>query len=88
MQARMPRYIHKPLQVLWFDINEIMIIVMFYLAAMSFGGLMWLILIGGPVLFIPYKRKQSRGYFQHVLYQVGFVELAGYPVPAANQFRE
>lgn len=84
----MPRYIHKPLQILWFDVNEVIIIVMFYLASMTFGGLMWLLLIVGPALFIPYKRKQSRGYFQHLLYKAGFVQLTGYPLPITSKFKE
>lgn len=86
--VRMPRYLHKPLQILWFDINEVICIVVFYIAAMSFGGLMWLLLIIGPAIFIPYKRKQPRGYFQHVLYQAGYAELAGYPIPMSDKFHE
>lgn len=88
MKARMPKYLHKPLQILWFDVHEVTALVGFYVAAMTFGGLMWLILIVGPALFIPYKRKQPRGYFQHLIYKAGFAELHGYPLPMADKFWE
>ncbi|WP_339145180.1 hypothetical protein [Pseudoalteromonas galatheae] len=88
MKERMPRYIHKPLQILWFDVNEVVILVIFYLAAMTFGGLMWLTLIIGPALIIPYKRKQPRGFFQHAMYLLGYAKLWGYPLPVSKKFKE
>ena len=87
-RIRMPKYLHKPLQILWFDVNEIIIIVICYLMAMTFGGISWFILIIGPLMLIPYKRKKPRGYFQHVLIQLGFSKLIGYPIPVSKKFRE
>lgn len=88
MKERMPRYLHKPIQILWFDANEVLILVVFYMIAMTFGGLAWLTLIAGPAIIIPYKRKQPRGYFSHALYCAGFAKLNGYPIPLSKTFRE
>ncbi len=88
MKERMAAYLHKPLQILWFDANELMVIVLGYLAAMSFGGLAWLLMIIVPSILIPFNRKKPRGYLLHLVYRMGFSKLQGYPLPTANKFEE
>ncbi len=88
MEERMTKYLHLPLQILWFDSGEITVIVVCYLIAMIFGGLTWLVLLIGPLVLIRYKRRKGRGFFQHLLYQLGYAELIGYPLPTAKRFYE
>jgi len=88
MEEKMPEYLHLPLQILWFDTPEIVVIVMFYLLTMIFGGLTWLLLLVGPYFLIRFKRSKERGYFQHLLYQFGYAQIKGYPLPTANKFYE
>jgi len=88
MKERMPKYLHKPLQILWFDVNEIVMIVIFYMFAMMFGGLAWFLVILGPLILIPFKRKQPRGYIQHVICYLGYSKMIGYPLPVSKRFRE
>lgn len=87
-QQRVPQYLHLPIQVLWFDANEIALIVMFYLAAMMFGGVFWIALFFGPAVLIPIKRRQARGFFSHLMLAFGFKKLKGYPLPTSNWFAE
>lgn len=88
MDERFPQYLHLPLQVLWFDTTELFIMLCFYLAALLVGGIAWVGVIAGPVVLISYKRKQARGYFQHLLYSYGYSSIQGYPLPTAEEFHE
>lgn len=88
MEERMPEYLHLPIQILWFDTGEVAVIVVFYLMAMMFGGLMWIVLLIGPFTLIRYKRSKERGFFQHLIYQFGYAKIKGYPLPTANHFYE
>ena len=88
MDERMPEYLHLPLQVLWFDTPEITMIAMLYIMAALFGGIAWFFLFVGPILVIPYKRAQPRGYFSHLLYVFGWSRLAGYPPYTLTRFAE
>jgi hypothetical protein len=88
MEERMPVYMHLPLQVLWFDTSEVTVIIVFYLAAMIFGGVMWYLLIIGPYALISFTRSQARGYIKHLMYVFGWTNIVGYPNPSAMRFCE
>lgn len=81
------RYIHQPVQILWFDQHEIMIFIFCYLFAMMGGGIFWCSLLLAPV-FVWFKRKQNRGYFNQLIYFYGFRKLSGYPDPSEKRFNE
>jgi hypothetical protein len=87
-KVRVPQYLHLPLQILWFDTEEISVIVIFYLMAIIFGGFAWLFVVLGPCCYINIKNKQPRGYLLHTLYRLGFAQLKGYPGPQAKEFYE
>lgn len=88
MEERMPVYLHLPLQILWFDLSEMGAIVVFYIAALIFGGIMWIALFLGPYILITITRAQPRGYMKHLMYLTGWASLPGYPPPSAKRFRE
>lgn len=88
MKERMPQYLHLPLQILWFDVEELMVIVVLYVMSLVFGGFMWFGLVIGPYLFMQAKRKYQRGFLRHLLYQGGIYTLEGYPGPYDNEFYE
>lgn len=88
-RVRVPRYLHKPIQILWFDVEDIALIVVMYV--------LWLVIdrwwILPAVVLVPYwfrelKLRKPRGYLRHLLYQFGFERLRGYPPPASREFRE
>ncbi|MFO1259326.1 MAG: hypothetical protein U1E78_13085 [Gammaproteobacteria bacterium] len=87
-EERMAKYLHLPLQILWFDSNEVALIFILYIMALCFGGLMWVALVVLPFPLIRQKRQMSRGYFQHTIYQLGWMDLKGYPVSSARTFYE
>ena len=88
MEERMPLYMHLPLQILWFEATEMMAITLFYIAAMIFGGMMWILLFVGPYLLITVTRSQPRGYMKHLIYNLGWSHMPGYPTPSATRFKE
>ncbi len=87
-EVRLPQYLHLPRQLLWFDIIEAGMIIVFYLLGLVFGGVFYILAVAGPVFLIPYKRRRPRGYFSHVLYDLGQVGIKGYPPPTAAVFHE
>ena len=88
MEERVPAYLHRPLQVLWFDTHELAVIGCFYLIAAVFGGYTWALLLVGPALVIPYKRGRARGFFAHFLFEQGLMDFPGYPIATMKSFRE
>ena len=87
-ESRMPEYLHLPIQVMWFDANELTFLVMLYLSASLLGGWAWLLMLILPFPVLSYKRKQARGFFTHFLYKLGFLKFQFYPDSSANLFRE
>ncbi len=89
MQSRIPRYLHQPPQLLWFQPDDIGLAVIFYF--------MWLlidhsiILLAMPVAVYTYmntKEKMPRGYLKHVAYSLGFWASKYYPSPAVKVHHE
>jgi len=88
MEEKLPEYLHRPLQVLWFDTHELAVFGVCYIIATIFGGMSWFLLIVGPVLVIPYKREKPRGFFAHFLFEQGLMDFPGYPIATMKSFRE
>lgn len=89
MDAKLTQYLHLPLQFMWFDTNELVIIISFYLIALIMGSWPWwvLLLVGSPYV-IKFKRKQNRGFFFQTMYFYGFIKFNGYPDPSEEEFLE
>ncbi len=87
-KAKVPQYLHLPVQVLWFDMEEVMVITLLYVVAVIFGGWTWLALFVGPFYYMQVKRRKPRGFLRHFLYQVGIYQLDGYPPPYSRRFYE
>ena len=87
-EVRLGQYLHLPRQILWFDIVEAGMIVIFYILALVFGGFFYVLMFMGPFFLISYKRGKPRGFFLHLLYDFGLVEIKGYPPPTALTFHE
>jgi len=87
-KVRLPQYLHLPMQFLWFDTEELTVIVFFYVFALLFGGGFWLAVLIGPYLYMHVKRNKPRGFLRHLIYVAGFSGMKGYPPPQATQFHE
>lgn len=86
-----PQYLSAPLQVLWFESDDIGMMFLFWFIIMVVLDLSikFLPLVGvGAWLYISTKKNKPRGFFRHVLYQFGFISLRNYPAYLENIFHE
>ncbi len=88
MKARVPQYLHKPPQLLWFDTQEVFILAMAYLGVVTLKGFSWIAVIALAWFAIHVKRRKPRGYILHLFYRAGLFRLKGYPLPTAGAFHE
>lgn len=89
MWARVPRYLHLPIQILWFDVEDLGLIVVCYTLAMIVDS--WYaapIVVLVPYLFRTAKADKPRGFLRHALYAYGFQPLRRYPSPQVREFFE
>ena len=88
MKRKFPQYLSSPLQVLFWDSDELCIIMMCFTIALLFGSVFWLLLIAGPWTYSHLKKKYPRGYLRHVLYFIGVIEIKNYPDYFQDVFSE
>jgi hypothetical protein len=78
-----------PIQVLWFDMEDIAVLLMMYVLWMVMDKIWLLPLVGlVPYLFHNVKAGKPRGFMRHVLYEFGFAKLDGYPPAQVIKFEE
>lgn len=87
-QKDFPQYLNKPIQVLWFELDELTIFIFTLTFALIYGGVVWLIFIAIQWLYTRTKRRNARGFLKHVLYMVGLVEMKNYPEYFEKEFHE
>ncbi|MFZ5571296.1 MAG: type IV conjugative transfer system protein TraL [Thermodesulfobacteriota bacterium] len=88
MAERFPQYLSAPVQVLWFETDELAMIVFFFLAASVLHGVLWILCFVGPLLYSRLKVKYPSGFLKHMLYFSGIKRLNQYPDAFANTFSE
>lgn len=87
-ETRFPQYLSSPIQVLWFESDELGVILFAVTIASICKGWSWLLVIAIPFLYSHYKFKYPRGFFKHMLYISGLKELHGYPTIFHKEFLE
>jgi len=88
VDERLPQYLHKPVQILWFDAQEFILMMSTIFVAMIVGGLVGWGVIGALLLFIPWKRTKPRGFVPHLAWRWGLVRFRYYPGPTQTRFFE
>jgi type IV conjugative transfer system protein TraL len=86
--VRCPRYLHKPIQVLWWEADEFVIVMIFFTLALIFGYVFWLFLFAGPYIYTKFKRKYPRGFFKHLFWFSGVIKMKHYPSFFEKEFLE
>jgi len=86
--TRFPQYLSSPIQVLWFETDELGIIMLCFLLAEILNGWFWLLLIIGPFIYSRSKLKYPRGFLKHMLYLSGIKGLHNYPSTFEKTFVE
>jgi len=74
-----PKYLNRPVQVLWWEADEFAIVVIFFTLALMFGYVFWLFLFLGPYIYSKLKKKNPRGFFKHLLWFLGLIKIDHYP---------
>lgn len=87
-QKLFPQYLSKPIQVLWFEIDELVIFLFTLTVALIYGGITWLLFVASQVLYTRTKRKNARGFLKHILYMLGLLDMKNYPEYFEKEFHE
>jgi len=83
-----PQYLSKPIQVLWFETDELILFVFTLTLALIYGKIMWLIFLLTQYFYTRTKRLKPRGFLKHILYMLGLIKLKNYPDYFEREFHE
>lgn len=87
--TRFPSYLSNQLQILWWELDEVAIILVFFtLVIISGGWVNFICLIVLPYLYGKAKRAATKGFFKHIIYFSGLGKLDGYPSFFEKKFVE
>lgn len=80
MRVRIPRYLHLPVQILIFDMEDIGVIAaMYFLWLMVDNWVVLVLLVVVPMIFKSVKSRMPRGFLKHSAYRLGFLTTKDYP---------
>lgn len=85
---RFPQYLSRPIQILWFETDELVLGLFTLTLALIYGNIMWPVFFVSQFLYTRTKRKNSRGFLKHLLYALGFLNIKGYPAYFEREFHE
>jgi hypothetical protein len=85
---KFPQYLSKPFQVLWFEVDELVLFLFFLTLSLLYGKLMWIVFLISQYSYTKTKRSQARGFLKHVLYVFGLVKMNHYPDYFQQEFHE
>ena len=88
-KQRLSRYLHEVPFVIWLDVQEwalIIVCYIFWIAEPSIAKFLFGLAV--PMLLIPLKRRQPRGYLIHIMYYTGFKNTSYYPPVLADKYEE
>lgn len=85
---RFPQYLSRPIQVLWFETDELILCVFCLTLALLYGNIMWPVFLLTQYFYTRAKRLKSRGFLKHLLYMLGFIQMKNYPEYFQREFHE
>ncbi len=89
MKVRIPKYLHLPLQILWFDLEDIgVIFAMYFFWLLVDHWICLVLLVVVPWAFKNVKGKMPRGYLKHLAFRLGFWKSKNYPPSSVTVFHE
>jgi len=84
-----PQYLHRPFQFLWFESDELSVVIIFATVALILDSkLWWGIAVAVPMLYMRLKKSYPRGFLKHSLYALGVVQFRSYPDAAVTEYLE
>jgi len=87
-RVRVFQYLHRPYQVLFFEEDDLVLLVLALILALCFGGKLWILIIPFTFFYASLKRRLPRGYLRHIFYATGLVKLKGLPTFFEDKFNE
>lgn len=88
MEVRLPQYLHLPVQLLWFDTHDIVVLMAALFFSLLLESILWIPIMGLAIAIIVIKSKRPRGWILHSIYRIGLARLKGYPLPSCRNFYE
>lgn len=88
MEYKIPQYLHKQHQVLFFESDELAFIMLLFLLALMFGYVFWILLFVLPALYMKIKKKYPRGALKHLFYTIGVISFKGAPSYFEKNYHE
>lgn len=89
MKRKFPQYLTAPFQVLWFETDDLGIILIFLTLTLIFESMFWVaLLFVGPYIYLKMKKKYPRGFLKHLQYFTGLNDMKGYPSFFEKEFIE
>lgn len=85
---RFPQYLSRPIQVLWFETDELILCVFTLTLALLYGKIMWLVFLITQYFYTRTKRSKPRGFLKHLLYMFGCIQMNKYPDYFQREFHE
>jgi len=79
MKKKVPQYLSSPYQLLWFETDDLVVMIVFFVLALMFGGWLWVMMFVVPFIYGKVKHGYSRGFIKHLMYFSGLVSIKNYP---------
>lgn len=89
MRVPIPQYLSRPMCVLWWETDELVVGAMSFSFGMLIGG--WIPIVLALAAFMAYRhfRKEAgRGFVNHLPYILGFKAFEGFPHAYVDKFEE
>ena len=87
--VQFPQYLSKPYQVLWFEPDDMaLLIAAGYVFGAKIGGWFWILVPIMPIWYSHLKRNYPRGFIKHLGYFLGINSFKGYPSYFQKNFLE
>jgi type IV conjugative transfer system protein TraL len=83
-----PQYLASPLQILWFETDEVATLLICFIISSLFGGWSWLLLFLGPYFYLRLKKNYPKSFIKHSLYFLGLKTPKHYPSTFEKSFCE
>ncbi|MCD4831681.1 MAG: type IV conjugative transfer system protein TraL [Anaerohalosphaeraceae bacterium] len=83
-----PQHLASPMQVLWFDSDDLAIALLFFMLASVFGGWAWILFLLGPYLYLRIKMNYPKSFLKHFLYFSGLKTPRNLPSAFEKRFGE
>ena len=85
---RLPQYLHRPLQILFFELDDVVAAMIGYLMGFMLGGWFWFAVLVLPTVYRFAKKGHPRGFLKHMVWAIGWAPMPGYPAFFDHEFHE